>query len=120
MSSFTWIRTAKRHRIYARDTFRCVWCDRAVIVGLKSRANTHNALAAHLDHVVPRSEGGSNKASNLVTACHSCNSNRQNMPAERFAVWLAAFMGANRDEYMHVAFETIGRVCRAMGRKLPE
>lgn len=38
----------------------------------------HDAAPADitLDHVVPRSRGGSNEASNLFTACRSCNSAR--------------------------------------------
>ena len=30
-----------------------------------------------LDHVVPRSRGGTNHPSNLVPACHSCNSGKR-------------------------------------------
>lgn len=33
----------------------------------------------HLDHVVPRSQGGSDEDSNLVLACASCNCRRQDM-----------------------------------------
>ncbi len=38
-----------------------------------------------LDHMQPRSMGGSNHETNLVTACISCNSRRADMPLKAFA-----------------------------------
>ncbi len=66
-----WIRTAKRHRIYARDGYRCIWCDCGVTAGGN----------ASLDHVICRARGGTHQASNLVTACVSCNAERGEEPA---------------------------------------
>jgi len=37
-----------------------------------------------LDHVRPRSRGGSNQVSNLVPACHACNQSKGNQEVERF------------------------------------
>lgn len=37
-----------------------------------------------LDHVVPRSRGGSNRESNRVPACHGCNQKKGNRPLEEF------------------------------------
>ena len=39
-----------------------------------------------LDHVVPRSGGGSSKRENLVAACRRCNSEKGNLP---FSIWAA-------------------------------
>jgi len=70
-----WIRSEKRLAIYLRDEFRCVYCG----------ANMHGAAPADLtlDHVRPKSRGGSNEASNLVTACKSCNCARQDGAIDR-------------------------------------
>jgi len=38
-----------------------------------------------LDHLLARSAGGDNDARNLVTACKSCNSSRQDRPWADFA-----------------------------------
>ena len=60
----------QRRRIFARDRFACYWCDARVTIG-------HNAT---LEHVVPRSHGGSNRMDNLVTACKPCNEARGDHP----------------------------------------
>lgn len=64
-----WIRWTTRLSLYHRDNFTCVWCGRAVFKGRGARVAT-------LDHVITRYEGGMNTTGNLVTACHTCNSER--------------------------------------------
>lgn len=63
-----WIRPERRLAIYIRDGFSCAYCG----------SDLKNAAPADvtLDHLTPRSEGGSNVSGNLVTACRSCNSSR--------------------------------------------
>lgn len=51
-----------RIRILERDGFRCVYC-----------GQTADDAPLHVDHVIPLYEGGRTVASNLVTACQSCN-----------------------------------------------
>lgn len=60
-----WIRKEKREKIYKRDNCHCVYCN--------SKSNLS------LDHIIPRSKGGSNDETNLITSCISCNSSRQEM-----------------------------------------
>ena len=62
-----WIRPEKRMAIYIRDGFDCVYCRGVFPLGTDLT----------LDHITPRSLGGSTDASNLVTCCLSCNSSRQ-------------------------------------------
>ena len=50
---------ANRNRIYKRDGYQCVYC------------GSHKNLT--LDHVVPKSRGGGNTWTNLVTSCQKCN-----------------------------------------------
>ncbi len=58
----SWISKSSRHRIYARDGYCCVYC------GVSS-----GEMTLALDHLLPKSRGGCNAASNLVTACFPCN-----------------------------------------------
>jgi 5-methylcytosine-specific restriction endonuclease McrA len=53
---------ANRNRIYKRDGFQCMYC------GSKKDLT--------LDHVMPRSRGGKNEWTNLVTSCFKCNSKK--------------------------------------------
>lgn len=50
---------ANRNRIYKRDNYQCVYCG--------SRKDLT------LDHVIPKSRGGTNDWMNLVTSCSKCN-----------------------------------------------
>lgn len=72
-----WIRNEKRLAIYLRDQFCCAYCGKGL----------HNAKAGQcsLDHLIPRSEGGSNEATNLVTACLRCNVARSTTPWAKYA-----------------------------------
>jgi 5-methylcytosine-specific restriction endonuclease McrA len=47
-----------RKAVFARDGGRCVYCD---------------AAATSLDHVVPKSRGGTHSWDNIVSACGACN-----------------------------------------------
>lgn len=72
-----WIRPERRLAIYLRDRMTCLYC-------LK---DLHDAdpRDVTLDHLVPKSDGGSNSETNLVTACRTCNCSRQDKPLARFA-----------------------------------
>ena len=65
-----------RLAIYLRDSFRCVYCC--------TDLHGDHPTDITLDHVTPQSDGGSNDAGNLVTACRSCNCSRQDKPISRF------------------------------------
>lgn len=51
----------KRQKIYERDGFKCLKCGEDRLEELT------------LDHIVPKSWGGSSKQSNLQTLCKACN-----------------------------------------------
>lgn len=65
------VSTRTRFEIFKRDGFRCVYC---------GAAPTSTVL--HVDHVVPKSKGGSDDPSNLVTSCQSCNGGKSNVRLE--------------------------------------
>jgi 5-methylcytosine-specific restriction endonuclease McrA len=55
--------------VFARDKYRCQYCGR----GIKNETSYGEQVVLHADHIVPKSEGGSNELNNLVTACQECN-----------------------------------------------
>lgn len=86
-----------RRAVFARDGYRCQYCD---------------ATAENLDHVVPRSRGGSHTWDNVVAACRSCNTGKEDrllhetsltlrrqpvVPRERS--WVLAATGVTRPDW---------------------
>jgi 5-methylcytosine-specific restriction endonuclease McrA len=72
-----WITRERRLAIYIRDGFACVYC--------QSDLRDAQPESITLDHITPRSKGGTNHGTNLVTACHNCNSTRGNRSYTKFA-----------------------------------
>ncbi len=58
-------RVTNRHRILARDHYRCQYCGRR-----------GTAFDLTLDHIMPKSRGGRTVAENLVAACRICNNRK--------------------------------------------
>ena len=58
------MRKSRRQFVRERDGFCCVYCG-------TTEVDVSSALT--LDHVQPRSEGGTNALDNLVYCCHACN-----------------------------------------------
>ena len=52
-----------RRAVFARDAWACQYCGRA---------------AENVDHVIPRSLGGTHTWDNVVAACRRCNSRKEN------------------------------------------
>jgi hypothetical protein len=68
------ISKGRRWKIFVRDDFRCRYCGR--------RAPN---VELHVDHVHPVSRGGTDKESNLVTACVDCNLGKTNRVLPTFS-----------------------------------
>jgi hypothetical protein len=81
-ASGCWIRPAKRAAIYERDGWQCAYCGRGP---RDARRMSQAGLVLSLDHLTPRSQGGTNDARNLVSACISCNSSRRDRDWRDFA-----------------------------------
>lgn len=64
-------------QIKARDGERCVYC---------ARTKEESGAYLQLDHLIPRSAGGQDTAENLVVACRRCNSARQDMTLQAWAM----------------------------------
>ena len=58
-----------RSFIFSRSNNQCVYC---------------GAKAEEIDHIVPRSKGGTNSTYNLVASCRSCNEKKLNLSLKEF------------------------------------
>ena len=59
-----------RSYVFHRDGRRCAYC------------GTARAERYELDHIIPRSRGGTNRVSNLVVSCQECNVAKGNVSVE--------------------------------------
>jgi hypothetical protein len=86
-----------RRTVFARDGQHCQYC---------------GAAAESIDHVVPRSRGGTHTWDNVVAACRRCNTHKEDRylheigfvlrrtpAAPRHQVWLMAMCGGARDDW---------------------
>jgi len=85
-----WIRQDKRFAIYLRDGLACACCGRSVEEGTRLT----------LDHIIPRSCGGDNKETNLITACDKCNSTRGARNIHEFTLAVAQYTGKSASGIM--------------------
>ena len=52
-----------------------------------------NPFRFHVDHMVPRSQGGTNAPDNLAAACSTCNHRKKAKTVEEFREYLGPSMG---------------------------
>lgn len=62
-----------RYNVFYRDNFTCQYC---------GNQGDFNELT--FDHVLPRCHGGKTEWTNIVTACHPCNSKKANKLPNEF------------------------------------
>lgn len=90
-------RVTNRHRILARDHYRCQYCGKR-----------GTAFDLTLDHILPRSRGGRTVAENLVAACQTCNNRKSDRTPEEARMPLmtnpaALYYGLERAELRQAA-----------------
>lgn len=81
----SWIRDDKRLAIYLRDGFRCAYGLTPACEARNRDLSGQDARDITLDHLNAKHAAGSHHEGNLVTACRSCNSARQDTSLARFA-----------------------------------
>jgi 5-methylcytosine-specific restriction endonuclease McrA len=75
-------RRAVRLRLVSEHPF-CRYCGRPVAIETSS-----------LDHVVPRSRGGTNAPSNLALVCRNCNTRKSDLLPREIMAWARAVLAA--------------------------
>jgi len=73
----------RRHRakVFKRDGYTCFYCGHNKVQNLS------------LDHITPKSKGGSDNPSNLLTACKKCNNMKGDMGLDEFIEYVNKIHG---------------------------
>lgn len=79
----------EKERIWSFFQSKCAYCGKAL---------TKESRKGHIDHLYSEMEGGSNKLSNLVLTCASCNGDEKR--EESWEGFLATKCAADRDTYL--------------------
>jgi hypothetical protein len=64
------INSTKRYAVFYRSGFKCQACG--------ASPNTNNNVTLHVDHILPKSLGGTESVDNLQTLCMPCNISKGN------------------------------------------
>ena len=92
--------------ISTRDGHRCVYCQRTA-----QESGSH----LHLDHLKPKSRGGTDAPGNLVLSCRRCNSARQSLPLRSWERVAAAHgIRFSADKVRRQASKPLAVTARAM------
>lgn len=81
-------RAARRHALYPVtrqqiDTRFALWSNRCAFCGVDaSHQRNHGRDRLAVEHVLALTKGGLDEASNIIPACTSCNSSKNNSPVE--------------------------------------
>ncbi len=67
-----------RMRLYRQQGGRCYLCDQRMNQKAGCDANP-DPRGVTLDHVIPKSKGGTNDASNIAAACFECNGSKSDL-----------------------------------------
>jgi 5-methylcytosine-specific restriction endonuclease McrA len=67
-----------RCRLSEAQNWKCCWC------GCNTTDERKKWNSSTIEHVIPKSFGGSDDPSNLAMSCNRCNNNRGDMDAEMF------------------------------------
>jgi 5-methylcytosine-specific restriction endonuclease McrA len=70
----------KKCIVFNKTNFHCAYCGKLLEI-----KNQHDWT---IDHIIPRSKGGSNSIDNCLLACRSCNSSKGSKNLEEFRKYL--------------------------------
>lgn len=87
-----------RFEVLRRDGFRCYYC---------GTRGTETGQGLQIDHVVPVALGGSDKPTNLVSACRDCNSGKSATPADAETVADVDMVAANYNKARALALRAL-------------
>ncbi|WP_323950124.1 HNH endonuclease [Aeromonas caviae] len=74
----------KRARVFSMYEGKCAYCGEPIAIG-----------TFHIEHVVPKSSGGTNEYVNLMPSCEGCNRTKRTWSIDDFRIRLAVKQATN-------------------------
>lgn len=71
-----------KYELYLKNP-NCCFCDNAMFADSEFGKPPKNKIAT-IEHILPKSKGGTNHKDNLTLSCYSCNSHRGNRDFDEF------------------------------------
>lgn len=75
------ISAKKKAAVISKTDGRCAYC------GIELYDDDMSALGMTIDHLTPKSRGGTDELANLVVCCRSCNSTKGVKTLDEFRFW---------------------------------
>lgn len=75
----------KRQKVFSKTNYKCAYCGKALNMQIEPDSFSCDYA---IDHVVPKSKGGTNALENLLPCCKSCNSSKGTKSLEAFRCYL--------------------------------
>jgi hypothetical protein len=81
-----------RFEVFKRDGFHCAYC-----------GQSPPAVVLEVDHIEPRSKGGTDDINNLITACFDCNRGKRDIPLDKIPSQLSENIEVLREKEEQLA-----------------
>lgn len=109
----------RRIFVYTRDNFTCHYCGTKFPSVVPSFPQDYRKHGNHLtvDHITPKSVGGTNTRENLVTACFECNNARGDIGYKAFKKLIARKLAAESTIFDYATLTADERAERERTRK---
>lgn len=81
----------KQQAVWDKTNGHCWYCGKQLVIGSPSDPESKRIIAQWfvMDHVVPKTHGGSDHIHNLVPACWICNSTKGHKTFEQYRLYLS-------------------------------